>query len=203
MTLGGGLLGLVGRVPVAVADQAVEVVLPSGEADTVTNCPGDGEQGRCCGDHAHPDRYCHRYRLHSGAGRWGRFVDLRTLVVDPDLNMVASRCCRLRLDRACVFGAGSRPSGLHGDRAGSQDFLGGRDIRDRRGHRVTSVGLLGVELAAGRHGPPCRRPRRPARTAATPRQPAPTPVPRSDRWCVPVDRGPTAAAGSATGAGAR
>src|SRR3954466_3533192 len=29
-------------MPVAVADQAVEIVLPSGEADTVTNCPGEG-----------------------------------------------------------------------------------------------------------------------------------------------------------------
>ena len=28
-------------MPVAVADQAVEIVLPSGETDTVTNGPGE------------------------------------------------------------------------------------------------------------------------------------------------------------------
>ena len=37
---------------VAEADQIVEVVLPSGGADTVTNCPGDGEQGRRHGGEA-------------------------------------------------------------------------------------------------------------------------------------------------------
>ncbi len=70
-------------------------------------------------------------------------------VVDPDLNGVASVGCRWRLDRAGVFGAAGRPSGLHGDRAGSHDLLGGRDVGDRRGHGVASVDLLGVEPGGG------------------------------------------------------
>src|SRR6476646_10830269 len=47
-------LGLAGFVPV-VADQVVEVVLPSCEADAVTKCPGDGGQGRCDSGRAYPD----------------------------------------------------------------------------------------------------------------------------------------------------
>jgi hypothetical protein len=39
-------------VPVAVADQIVEVILPSGVAGPVKDCPRAGEQGRCSDGHA-------------------------------------------------------------------------------------------------------------------------------------------------------
>ena len=111
-------------MPVAVADQAVEVVLPSGEADTVTNCPGDGEQGRCDGGHAYPDHKRAHCCFRGGAGGRGRCGDLRSVVVDPDLNGVTSFGCRWRLDRAGVFGAGGSPSGRHGGGACVARFVG-------------------------------------------------------------------------------
>ena len=79
-------------------------------------------------------------------GVW--FVGQRAVVVDPDRDVVAGLGRRLRRDRAGVFGSGSRPPGRHGGGVGSWDVLGGSVVGDRRGDEVTSVVLLGVDVAA-------------------------------------------------------
>jgi hypothetical protein len=104
-------------------------VLPSGETDTVTSGPGDGEQGRCKSGDDDPDHERAHCCFRGGAGGRGRCGDLRSVVVDPDLNGVTSLGCRLRLDRAGVFGAGGSPSGRHGGGSLFARFVG------RQGHQ--------------------------------------------------------------------
>jgi len=93
-------------VPVA-PDQGVDGVLPSAGADTVTHCPGTGQQDRRSSCDACPREERGRHRVHAGAGGRGRFVGQCAVVVDPDRDVVAGLGRRLRLDRAGVFGAGS------------------------------------------------------------------------------------------------
>ena len=112
---GGSVLGPAGLpVVVVVVDQLVEVMLPSGVAGPIKDCPGAGDQRRCSDGRAEPDRFCGRHRLvESGSKRW---ADMGTVFSYPDVNRITSFDSWGRRDDAGVFGPGIKPSGRHGDR---------------------------------------------------------------------------------------
>jgi hypothetical protein len=129
--------------PVAGADQIVEVVLPSGVAGPVKDCPGADEHCRGSADHAYPRCQCGRDRLIDGSSY--RRTDLGAVLIHPDIDRIARFDWLSRLDCADVFGSGSKPSGTHRHRLARRDFRSAV-IDDRPSDHPAGLGLLGVDV---------------------------------------------------------